>query len=104
MPGHLSRESELGDQILAAVRDLPASARDTVDELLAAAVAHYDETSDVGPLKHFADSLLMTARLHRNAAYKLALAEADAEDARPGPREGVDVHEFISRMRQQHQP
>jgi hypothetical protein len=101
-PGHPEDDEDARFQeILDALRDLPAADQDAVRSRLAAVARNYERTRQVDPLIHFVESLLVTARLHRNPAYRKALAEAD--DAQAGaPADVVELGDFMSRMRERH--
>lgn len=64
------------EAIFAAIRDLPPESQEEVQRSLARVVKQYAENRRVDPVIHFIESLMMTARLHRNPRYGKALAEA----------------------------
>ncbi len=100
-PGHDADMEDTPESaaIRQAVQDLPPSQQEAVHSRLYAVAANYERTGRVDPVLHFIESLLMTARLHRNPAYLKGLAEADA-DAASGPPQGyLDVEGFMHLMR-----
>lgn len=103
LPGHVESGGATADAVVAALDDLPRSRMSEVLSRLASAATHYEETRDTEPLIHFVDSLLMTARLHRNGAYRLRVAEVEAQHAAQVASgeapEGVEVADFVARMR-----
>lgn len=82
----------------AALRDLPVEQQEAVSDRLFEVAAQYQATGQVDPLLHYIQSLFMTARLHRNPAYRKSLHEADTEPL----GDLVDVDTFMSRMRERH--
>lgn len=81
-----------------ALRDLPVDQQEAVSDRLFEVAAQYQETGQVDPVLHYLQSLFMTARLHRNPAYRKSLQEAESEPA----GEVVDVDVFMARMRERH--
>ncbi len=94
LPGHVDANNPTSEALEAALQEISREALESIHRPLAAAVVHYEETGDSGPLRHFAESLLITTRLYRNNAFKLALAEADASDARIPRGDPVDFQDF----------
>lgn len=84
--------------IKAALRDLPMEKQELVQDRLFEVAAQYQATGQVDPLIHYIQSLLMTARLHRNPAYRKSLDEADREPV----GEPSTVADFMQRMRERH--
>jgi hypothetical protein len=84
--------------IKAALRDLPMEKQEVVQDRLFEVAAQYQATGQVDPLIHYVQSLLMTARLHRNPAYRKSLEEADREPV----GETTTVADFMQRMRERH--
>lgn len=74
-----SHEPEAWSQrpVSESLRDLPIEAQDVVAGRLIEAAEKFQATRDIEPLARLLDSLWETARLHRNPAYRKALAEAD---------------------------
>jgi len=108
LPGHVESGGATAEAVVAALDDLPRSRMSEVLNRLASAATHYEETGDTKPLIHFVDSLLMTARLHRNAAYRLRVAEVEAQHAAQvasgeAPA-GVEVADFVARAREKFGP
>ncbi len=98
-PGHCDGDhDDAAQQLIAALSALPPDSIQAVVDQLAIVVAHYDETGDGSALTHFADSLLMTARLHRNKAYIDALALAE-QDSAGGPK---TVEDFMTTMQERY--
>lgn len=93
-------DSDAARQIVDALTDLPPGSRDAVFERLTAVVANYDQTRQVDPVIHFMESLLMTARLHRNQAYCDSLAEAEASRMHGEPGGTGDVADFMTALRE----
>ena len=98
LPGHLDASPESIEAYRRALAQMPADAFPEILARIDAGVAHAERTGDVAPLRHLFDSIVMTARLEQNQAYQLAVAEADAEDAR-GEHNPVDVGDFVRDMR-----
>jgi hypothetical protein len=84
--------------IKAALRDLPVEKQELVQDRLFEVAAQYQATGQVDPLIHYVQSLLMTARLHRNPAYRKSLEQADREPV----GETSTVADFMQRMRERH--
>lgn len=101
LPGHLAGDSPSATALQRAFEALPPESQSDVIAQLGGVVAHYDETSDVAPLRHFVNSLMLTARLWENERVRTAVGESEAEDARRGgpPVEGADVADLVVRMR-----
>jgi hypothetical protein len=89
----------LAAELKAALDDMPIEQQQAVRDRLVEVVVHHQTTGEVDPLIHFGRSLQMTARLHRNPAYRKSLKEAQAEPVDPA---GVDVADFMQRMRERH--
>lgn len=85
-------------EMKAALQDLPVEQQEAVRDRLFEVAAQYQATGQVDPLIHYVQSLLMTARLHRNPAYRKSLLEADSQPA----GDLVDVDTFMARMREHH--
>ena len=83
--------------IFDALSDLPTDAQDTLRRQLATVLVNYQSTGQIDPAIHFLDSLLMTARLHRNPAYRKRLKEAAATPIDPDG--GVEVADLVAEMR-----
>jgi hypothetical protein len=100
-PGHVEPVPAAEGDIAAALAALPPDALPRVFAQFEAAVAHAERTGDAAPLRHLIDSLFVTARLQRNAAYLASVAEADAADVRD-EHDDEDVADFVARMRRKH--
>lgn len=98
LPGHLEASPESVEAYTRAFEQMPTHAVASIVARIEVGVGHAERTGDVAPLRHVLDSLLMTARLQNNQSYLLAVAEADAEDAR-GEHDPVDVGDFVAEMR-----
>lgn len=98
LPGHLDAAPETVAEYQRALEQLPRDALPAILAQMQAGLDHAEATGDLAPLRHLFDSLLVTARLQNNGAYVLAVADADAEDAR-GERNPEDVDDFVARMR-----
>lgn len=98
LPRRLDGEAATPEAIERALDQLPAEVMTTVRQHLARAVSEYEASGDAAPMLHFADSLLITARLQKNDHYQQARIEAEAEDSRGG--QSVEkVTDFVERMR-----
>jgi hypothetical protein len=75
---------------------LPPDCQTMVLQRLANVVAHHDKTGDLKPIEHFAESLVMTARAQRCAAYLRVTAEAES------PGEPRDIQEVIAEIEARH--
>lgn len=82
----------------AAIQDLPITRQDDAFEQMGAALVEAERTGSTTPVTRYVQSLRMTARLHRNPAYKKALAEADADLAEEMST-AVPVSDFLDSMR-----
>lgn len=91
----------VADALRRSLSDLPVSQQDAAIEALSTVLVEADRTGDASPVSRYVRSLLMTARLHRNPAYKKALREADA-DLDSDMRDAVPVGEFVAQMRARH--
>lgn len=87
-------------EIKDALRDLPLEAQAVVQDRLFEVAAQYQATGQVDPLIHYVQSLLMTARLHRNPAYRKSLAEADAAAENGPPADVIDVAAYMQSVRE----
>jgi hypothetical protein len=85
------------EELRSAIRDLPPESQDQVDRAMAEAAIEYRETGDMTSMRLFVESLLITARLHRNPDYRKALAEAETDDW----TSGVEAADLISAARAQ---
>ena len=70
-------DEEAIQEVVDALNDLPPDVQQQVRRDLVAAALQYKQRGKLDPLLHFVDSLLMTARLHRDPDYAQALATAD---------------------------
>jgi len=99
-PGHCDDgHDDTTQQLRQALHALPPASLEAVREQLISVVAHYEGTGDADPLVHFADSLLMTARLNRNPGYLRSVAEAEAE---PVSADSGSVEDFMTRMQERY--
>ncbi len=81
-----------------AVQDLPIERQDAAFEQMGMALVEADRTGSSSPISRYVQSLKLTSRLHRNPAYRKALAEADAELEREMV-EALPVASFVDAMR-----
>lgn len=88
----------LAAELKAALDDMPVEQQQALRDRLVEVVVHHQTTGEVDPLIHFGQSLQMTARLHRNPAYRKSLEEAQREPVGAA----IDVGDFIQRMRERH--
>lgn len=88
-----------GRELNAALDDMPFEAQAAVRQRLSEVAAHYLAVGEVDPLIHFVRSLQMTARLHRNPAYRKSVDEAARE---PVAAEGHTVEDFMAHMHEQY--
>jgi hypothetical protein len=97
---HLQHDSEAlanAEQLLAEIRDLPSGTQDDVMRELMIVISEYERNRRVDPVLHFIESLLATARLHRNARYLDAQAEAAHRPGTPdGP--GLNHDDLVARF------
>lgn len=99
LDNHAPEPNDTSRALRNAILELPLEKQDAVQEQLFAVVADYEATGEIKPVVHFIKSLAMTARLHRNPAYRKSLDEAD-EAAMSAPQ-GFDVDTFFGQMREQ---
>lgn len=93
----VERHDEAVEELLEALRVLPAEHHEEVHRQLAHAAINYQRTGSHEPLVMLVDSLLMTARLHRNPDYVKALADCEEDDWTDG---GLDAESMVRQARE----
>lgn len=101
--GHHRDDDEHVAVMLNALRDLSPADQDGVTQQLARVLANYEATRQIDPIVHFVESLLVTARLHRNPAYRKALAQANEDAGQGEPQGSGEVADFMAEMRARRQ-
>lgn len=91
--------ARLAVELKAALDDMPIEQQQAVRDRLVDVAVHLQTTGEVDPALHFLRSLQMTARLHRNPAYRKSLEEAMRE---PVGANTVSVTDFVARMKERH--
>lgn len=77
------------ERIVTALRQLPTwGHHDVLREKLMTVLADHERTGDLSAVEHFADSLVMTARMERSPAF---LATAERSETPGEPRDIQDV-------------
>src|SRR5262245_43070622 len=89
-------DQKLADQLMGTFNMLPADCQHMVLWRLAAATAHHDRTGDLAPVQHFCESLVMTVRAQRCAAYVRVTSEQET------PGEPRDLREVIAEIEARH--
>ena len=84
-------DEEAIQEVVDALNDLPAEAQQQVRRDLVAAALQYKQRGKLDPLLHFVDSLLVTARLHRDPEYVRALGAADKATIDGGGLTGTET-------------
>ena len=97
---HADANAETLARVTEALAGLPANQQDEVRRRLAAVVANFGETRQVDPVIHFVESLLMTAQLHRNPAFRKGLSEADEAAQQGEPQHDGNVADLMAAMRE----
>jgi hypothetical protein len=80
------------------IQDLPIERQDAAFEQMGSALVEVKRSGSPAAVTRYVQSLYLTARLHRNPAYKKALAEADAEFEQE-IAESLPVSTFVDQMR-----
>ena len=88
----LEDDQRLADALMGTFSMLPEECQQEVLRRLAAAVAFHDRTGDLEPVQHFSESLVMTVRAQRCAAYLRVTAESES------PSEPRDLREVIAEI------
>jgi len=94
--GSLVGDPKLADSLMMTFNMLPKECQNEVLRRLAAVTAHHDKTGDLKPVEHFCESLVMTVRAQRCAAYLRVTAEAETSSE---PR---DIQEVIAEIEARH--
>lgn len=81
-------DRRLADQLMATLESLPGECRNNMLNKIALVIAYLQRTGDVAPLEHFFESLVMTTRMKRCAAYLQTTVEVEE---RGEPRDVLDV-------------
>ena len=92
----LEDDQKLADALMGTFGMLPEDCQQEVLRRLAAAVALHDRTGDLTPVQHFSESLVMTVRAQRCAAYLRVTAESES------PGEPRDLREVIAEIEARH--
>jgi hypothetical protein len=89
--------ARLTKRIVTALRRLPTwGHQDVLRERLMNVLVHHQQTGDLAAVEHFADSLVLTARMERSPAF---LATAESPETPGEPR---DIHEVIAEIEARH--
>jgi hypothetical protein len=89
-------DPKLADLLMMTFNMLPKECQQEVLGRLAAVTAHLDKPGDLKPVEHFCESLVMTARAQRCAAYLRVTAEAET------PGEPRDIQEVVAQIEARH--
>jgi hypothetical protein len=89
-------DPKLSDALMMTFKALPEECQNEVLRRLAAVTAHLDKTGDLKPVEHFCESLVMTVRAARCAAYLRVTAETET------PGEPRDIQEVIAEIEARH--
>ncbi len=92
----LMGDPKLADALMMTFSMLPQECQTEVLRRLAGAVAHHDKTGDLKPVEHFCESLVMTVRAQRCAAYLRVTAESES------PGEPRDISDVIAEIEARH--
>lgn len=83
--------------IITALRRLPTwGHHDVLRERLLTALADHERTGDLSAVEHFAESLVMTARMERSPAFLSTVENSEA------PAEPRDIHEVVAEIEARH--
>lgn len=92
----LEDDKKLATQLMGTFNMLPADCQQEVLWRLAAATAEHNRTGDLEAVQHFCESLVMTVRAQRCAAYLRVTAESET------PGEPRDLREVIAEIEARH--
>jgi hypothetical protein len=92
----LENDRKLADALVGTFSMLPPDCQHEVLRRLAVAVALHDRTGDLDPVRHFSESLVMTVRAQRCAAYQRVTAEPES------PGEPRDIDDVIAEIEARH--
>lgn len=89
-------DPKLADALMMTFNMLPKECQNQVLGRLASVTAHHDKTGDLKPVEHFCESLVMTVRAQRCAAYLRVTSEVET------PGEPRDIREVIAEIEARH--
>jgi hypothetical protein len=92
----LEGDQKLADALMSTFKMLPNDCQDMVLRRLAAVAALHDRTGDLSPVEHFCQSLVMTVRAQRCAAYLRVTSVPE------DPGEPRDIQEVIAEIEARH--
>jgi hypothetical protein len=92
----LEDDQKLADALMGTFGMLPADCQQEVLRRMSAAIALHDRTGDLAPVKHFSESLVMTVRAQRCAAYLRVTSETES------PGEPRDIRDVIAEIEARH--